>query len=586
MATNGASITFTGLSSGIDTGSIVTQLIAVESAPKTLLMQQQSIVNLQQQDYSDISAKLLTLKTASDALRDFSLYAGSPTATSADTTKLTATATGAAAASSYNVVVNNVARAAIMQQNATSDVSTFGTLYSASGAYASNATKLSALTTSTGGAAGYAVGDTITLNATQGGQATTAGFQVTDSSTVGDLANWLQTQLKGSTVSLQPGGALTVTSAPGLDQANVGVSLSGSVGAATQVTAATGNTTLSADGAMDISSSGVAIHVDLTAGMTMTDIANAINSKNGGVTATTANGQLRLSATQTGAASAITISNVSGGAAAIGLASQVTGRDASGSVDGNAFTSASNNVTSAIAGVTLNLTAATGADGVTLAVNPAQVDNTAITTRLQAFVTAYNDVIKSATDELNEKKVINPQTDADVLKGAMFGDQRLQSIVDSLRDAFISPVSGLSGAQSIASFAGLSTGVAGSGDVTGQLTLDTNALSKALAGGSGAIKALFMTSTGASNSNGLMQRISDLSWNAVKSDGTITNAISGSTQESQDLQDQIDAMTATLAQREQTLKDQFSAMETALSNLKSMQSQLLSALGGSTDSSS
>ena len=123
MVTNGGSITFTGLSSGIDTGSIVTQLIAVESAPKTLLINQQNIVNLQQQDYSDISAKLLTLKTASDALRDFSLYAGSPTATSADTTKLTATATGAAAASSYNVVVSNIARAAVMQQTATSDVS-------------------------------------------------------------------------------------------------------------------------------------------------------------------------------------------------------------------------------------------------------------------------------------------------------------------------------------------------------------------------------------------------------------------------------------------------------------------------------
>ncbi len=41
MVTNGGSITFTGLSSGIDTGSIVTQLIAVESAPKTLLMNQQ-----------------------------------------------------------------------------------------------------------------------------------------------------------------------------------------------------------------------------------------------------------------------------------------------------------------------------------------------------------------------------------------------------------------------------------------------------------------------------------------------------------------------------------------------------------------
>ena len=69
MVTNGGSITFTGLSSGIDTGSIVTQLIAVESAPKTLLMQQQAVTNLQNQDYADISTKLYTLKTAADALR-------------------------------------------------------------------------------------------------------------------------------------------------------------------------------------------------------------------------------------------------------------------------------------------------------------------------------------------------------------------------------------------------------------------------------------------------------------------------------------------------------------------------------------
>ena len=55
-----------GLSSGIDTSSIVTQLIAVESAARTLLINQQNIVNLQQQDYSDISAKL---PDAEDRLR-------------------------------------------------------------------------------------------------------------------------------------------------------------------------------------------------------------------------------------------------------------------------------------------------------------------------------------------------------------------------------------------------------------------------------------------------------------------------------------------------------------------------------------
>jgi flagellar hook-associated protein 2 len=577
-------ITFTGLSSGIDTGSIVTQLIAVESAPKTLLMNQQEIVNTQQADYQDISTKLYTLKSAADALRDPTLYAGSPTATSADTTKFTATATSAAAASSYNIVVNNIARAAVSQQTATSDVSSFGTLYAGNGAYAAATTKLTDLTQADGTAAGYAVGDTITLGSTQGGNANSASYTVTASSTVSDIATFMQNNLSGSTVSLQPGGKLQVTSAPGLDQANTGVSLSGTIGGATSTQAATGNTTLASAGGMDISSSGINIHIDTTAGMTMSDVANLINSKNGTVTATTANGMLRLSATQTGAASAISISNVTGGASAIGLSTQVAGTDASGTVDGNAFTSASNQVTSAISGVTLNLTTATSSAGIALSVNPAQIDTAGITTKVQTFVTAYNDVIKTATDELTEKSVVNPTTDADMLKGAMFGNSTLQSIVDSLRSAFISPVSGLTGAQSIASFAGLSTGAFGSGDTTGQLTLDTDALTKSLAGGAGALKALFTTNAGTSDTDGLMQRVSDLSWNAVKSDGSITNAIAASTTHSQDLQTQIDAMTDTLTQREATMKAEFTAMETSLSNLKAMQSQLEAQLG-TTDSS-
>jgi flagellar hook-associated protein 2 len=581
MVEFGSGITFTGLASGIDTASIVTQLIAVESAPKTLLMQQQAVTNLQNTDYADISTKLYTLKSSADALRSFSLYAGSPLATSGDTSKLTAAATSTAAASSYNVVVTNVARAASAQQVTTPSISQFGSLYAGNGTYAAGTTKLTDLTTSTGTAAGYAVGSSITLSSTQGGQAHTASFQVTDTSTLNDLTSWMQTQMTGSTVSLQVGGVVKVTSAPGLDQANTGIALDGAVGAATETQAAAGNTTLTSAGGMDISSSGVAIHVDLTSGMTMTDVAAAINAKNGAITATTANGQLRLTAKQTGVDSAISISNVTGGASAIGLTTAVTGSDATGTIDGSAFTSSSNQVTSAISGVTLNLTAATGPDGVNLTVNPNQVDNAAITTKVQAFVKAYNDVIKTATDEMNEKKIINPQTDEDRLKGAMFGDSRLQSLVDSLRDSFISPVSGLTGSQSIASFAGLSTGAFGSGDTSGQLTLDTTKLTAALAGGPDAIKSLFMSSTGSSASNGLMQRVSDLSWNAVKSNGTIANAILGTNDHSKDLQASIDAMTATLQQRTDTLKAQFTAMEAALSNLKAMQSQMAAQLGTS-----
>ena len=87
------------------------EYFAVESAPKTLLMQQQAVTNLQNADYADISTKLYTLKSAADALRSFSLYAGQPTATSGDSTKLTASATSARACSSCAADTNHASKA-------------------------------------------------------------------------------------------------------------------------------------------------------------------------------------------------------------------------------------------------------------------------------------------------------------------------------------------------------------------------------------------------------------------------------------------------------------------------------------------
>ena len=148
---------------------------------------------------------------------------------------------------------------------------------------------------------------------------------------------------------------------------------------------------------MDISSSGVAIHVDLTAGMTMSDVAAAINAKNGAITATTANGQLRLTAKQTGFDSAITV--VECHRRRLGHRPRLGGRrrrrlrhDRRQRVHELLEPGET-----AISGVTMNLTSATGPTGVSLTVNPSQVDNASIVARCRTFVAAYNDVIKTAT---------------------------------------------------------------------------------------------------------------------------------------------------------------------------------------------
>ena len=55
-------ISFTGIQSGVDTASIVEQLMAIEARPKVLLQQQQALVEFRKKFFGDISAKLTSLR--------------------------------------------------------------------------------------------------------------------------------------------------------------------------------------------------------------------------------------------------------------------------------------------------------------------------------------------------------------------------------------------------------------------------------------------------------------------------------------------------------------------------------------------
>ena len=63
-------ISFTGIQSGVDTASIVEQLMAIEARPKVLLQQQQALVEFRKKFFGDISAKLTSLRGLSDGLRN------------------------------------------------------------------------------------------------------------------------------------------------------------------------------------------------------------------------------------------------------------------------------------------------------------------------------------------------------------------------------------------------------------------------------------------------------------------------------------------------------------------------------------
>ena len=96
-----------GLISGIDTRSLINQLIQIESRPKQLV--QQRILQLQQRQaaYLSINSSLLALRGAAGSFNTDRIF-DSNTATSSNQSVLTGTATTNAAVGSYSFIVNRL----------------------------------------------------------------------------------------------------------------------------------------------------------------------------------------------------------------------------------------------------------------------------------------------------------------------------------------------------------------------------------------------------------------------------------------------------------------------------------------------
>jgi flagellar hook-associated protein 2 len=126
-----ASTTYiSGLASGLDWQSLISQLVAVEQKPITLLQNNKTTLGNQKTAWSDLNTNLLSLKTAAGSLSsldDFDLF--TPTASISGTTKtvgdLMSFAVGSnASEGSYDITVNNLATAQKLRSttfNSTSD---------------------------------------------------------------------------------------------------------------------------------------------------------------------------------------------------------------------------------------------------------------------------------------------------------------------------------------------------------------------------------------------------------------------------------------------------------------------------------
>lgn len=210
-------------------------------------------------------------------------------------------------------------------------------------------------------------------------------------------------------------------------------------------------------------------------------IKDAINAANVGVTASIVNDgtegspyRLMLTSSNTGLSKSMKITASGGGDATItnllsydpagtqNLTQTTAAQNASLSVNGLAISSTSNAVSSAIPGVTLNLSK-TGSSSLTVSNNTA-----AVTSAIQGFVKAYNDV----NNNLKTLTAYNPTTKTG---GLLIGDAPTQQIQARLRSTIGAALSGV-GSNTLTNL----TDVGISFLKDGTLSLDSSKLQSAL----------------------------------------------------------------------------------------------------------
>ncbi len=96
-----------GIFSGIDTQSLISQLLAIDSRPKLLAQRRIAELQRQQAAYLDINSTLLALKTAGEKFATAKIFS-SAQAASSDPEALTATAGTSAVPGSYQFIVNRL----------------------------------------------------------------------------------------------------------------------------------------------------------------------------------------------------------------------------------------------------------------------------------------------------------------------------------------------------------------------------------------------------------------------------------------------------------------------------------------------
>lgn len=362
-------------------------------------------------------------------------------------------------------------------------------------------------------------------------------------------------------------------------------------GTATDSKTALGETSTSGTRTLSITQGdGKPVTISLTDAQTsLAGMRDAINGADAGVTASilkVSDGsyQLIVSADDTGTDSQMTLSvtgddtlnafiGYDSASNTGGMTQNVEAKNAQLSVNGISLERQSNEVTDAPEGITLNLLATTDS-AATLTVKK---DTSDASTKIQAFVTAYN-ALQSTFTNLTKYTAVDSNTDTqDTSNGALLGDSALRTIQTKLKTAVTSAFNS-NGISSLASI-----GITTDPD-TGNLEVDSDKLDTALANSTSDVKTMLL---GDGKTTGVITKINNLNVSFLDSDtGAIATAKTAVNTTLKSLTEQYnkvnDSITATIAR----YKTQFTALDVSIQKLNSTATYLTQQFEAMSSSSS
>ena len=464
---NSAGISFSGLSSGIDTDSLIRQLTALERQPITRLRTQQAMLQTKKSAYDAFKNLLVSLNTASSSFNNPGAF-DSMKATSSSTDAVSISATAGASIGIRELKVNRLATAERLSSSAQTSASA---ALGYAGTFRVNDISVSVTATDTlqtvarkineanagatasivDGGDGHAF---LTLTSSKTGAANSVRLE--DTSVVGPLSarEGVLSKLGLSTVSAFQGDVPGFQSGT-VSDANVALNAAFGIN----------------EGVRDISIGDRKISVDFSTD-TLTTLAQKIKDLTGTDAQVVADGpnfRLNILSDTEIDISAPDEMGFSSTRLPLDLAAQnptrlVTALDAQYVLDGITLTSDSNILTSVIPGTTITLKQADPTKTINLTV---ERDTESVMNTVKGLMTAYNRVNSFIRD--------NSQFDSDSYdSGILFGDSVASQVSSALNATLFASVSGI--ASSLRNLTQIGFAL----DDKGNVTVDDTALSAAI----------------------------------------------------------------------------------------------------------